>query len=68
VVDSAANNHITTDLENLSIQQPYNGTENVTVGNGSILPITHIGSTSFKTPNSFLHLKDILHSPKPQPT
>jgi hypothetical protein len=41
LADSGANNHITTNLENLSINQPYNGIEVVTVGNGSGLSITH---------------------------
>ncbi len=60
LADSGANNHITANLENLSINQPYNGTEAVTVGNGGGLSITHTGSTSFTTPNAILHLKNIL--------
>jgi hypothetical protein len=63
LADSGANNHITANLENLSIQQPYNGGEAVTVGNGGGLSITHIGSTSFNTPKSTLHLKKILCCP-----
>lgn len=64
LADSGANNHITANLENLSINQPYNGTEAVTVGNGGGLSITHTGSTSFTTPNAILHLKNILWCPQ----
>jgi hypothetical protein len=63
LVDNGANNHITANLENLSIQQPYNGGEAVTVGNGGGLSITHTGFTSFHTPKSTLYLKNILCCP-----
>jgi hypothetical protein len=63
LADSAANNHITADLENLTLQQPYQGTETVTVGNGSGLQIAHTGSSSISTPSSTLQLKNILHCP-----
>jgi hypothetical protein len=58
--DSGANNHITENLENLSINQPYNGNDAVLVGNGGGLSITHTGSTSFKTPKATLHLKNVM--------
>jgi hypothetical protein len=32
-LDSGANNHVTPELANLSLQQPYYGQESVTVGN-----------------------------------
>jgi hypothetical protein len=60
LTDSGANNHITADLENLSIHQPYNGNEAITVGNRGGLSITHTGSISLHTPKTTLHLKDIL--------
>jgi hypothetical protein len=37
--DSAANQHITANLENLSLQQPYSSFEDVAVGNGTGLSI-----------------------------
>lgn len=37
--DSEANAHITADLENLNIQQPFNGQDTAAVGNGLRLPI-----------------------------
>ncbi|KAJ0051593.1 hypothetical protein Pint_01227 [Pistacia integerrima] len=34
-LDSGANNHITSELENLTLQQqPYQGNDKVTIGNG----------------------------------
>lgn len=32
-LDSGANNHLTAELENLALQQPYQGTDSVIVGN-----------------------------------
>ncbi|KAF5455849.1 hypothetical protein F2P56_025384 [Juglans regia] len=45
-LDSGANNHITSELDNLTLQQqPYQGKEQVTVGNGGGLLITNTGPT-----------------------
>lgn len=62
--DSGANQHITSNLENLSLQQPYTGSDNVAVGNGSGLRIHNTGSLQLHTPNSTLHLHNVLHCPK----
>ncbi|RVW62129.1 Retrovirus-related Pol polyprotein from transposon RE2 [Vitis vinifera] len=43
--DSGANQHITANLEHLTLQQPYTGQENVAVGNGQGLSIAHTGAT-----------------------
>jgi hypothetical protein len=62
--DSGANNHITAELDNLTIQQqPYQRGDVVTVGNGGGLHIANTGSASITTPNSNLHLQNILHCP-----
>ncbi|XP_010418735.1 PREDICTED: uncharacterized protein LOC104704325 [Camelina sativa] len=45
LLDSGSTHHIVSDLANLSLHQPYNGGEEVVVGNGAGLPITHTGST-----------------------
>ena len=42
------------------VEQPYTGKEKVVVGNGSSLPITHIGSCS---PTPTLKLNDVLVVP-----
>lgn len=44
LLDSGASHHVTQDLANLSLHQPYDGTEEIVIGDGSSLPITHTGS------------------------
>jgi hypothetical protein len=62
--DSGANAHITSELENLTIQpQPFQGPELVAVGNGAGLNIEHTGSTIIHSSNIPFHLKNILHCP-----
>lgn len=55
--------HITSDLHNLSLHQPYNGGDEVLLGDGSGLAITHTGSTTLPLPSNFLHLDTILCVP-----
>jgi hypothetical protein len=62
--DSAANQHITANLENLSLQQPYSSSEDVAMGNGTGLHIQNTGSMSFHTPQSSFHLFNVLHCPQ----
>jgi hypothetical protein len=61
--DSGANAHITADLEKLSLQQPFNGSDTVAVGNGSGLQIQHTGSTLLRTPQTKFLLTRVLHCP-----
>jgi hypothetical protein len=61
--DSGANAHITSNLENLNIQQPFEGNETVEVGNGLGLTIDNAGSALLHTPKSDFHLNKILHCP-----
>lgn len=44
LLDSGASHHITQDLSNLSLHKPYDGNEEIMIGDGSGLPITHTGS------------------------
>lgn len=46
VLDSGATHHLTSDLANLSMHQPYTGGEEVTIADGSGLPISHTGEGS----------------------
>jgi len=65
-VDSGATNHITSQLNNLSLHAPYNGVDKVIVGNGKNLPISNIGVSHVYTqthPKSVLSLPNILHVP-----
>ncbi|XP_010431011.1 PREDICTED: uncharacterized protein LOC104715290 [Camelina sativa] len=63
LLDSAATHHISSDLANLSLHQPYIGGEEVNVGDGKGLPITHTGSTHLPSPFGPLSIKDVLCVP-----
>jgi hypothetical protein len=65
LADSGANAHITNNMENLYIQQPFEGNDMVEVGNGAALMINNAGSTFFSNPNSLtpFQLKYVLHYP-----
>ena len=63
IFDTGATHHLTSDLANLSMHQPYHGGEEVTIADGSGLPITHTGSGLLPTPSRSLSLKDILYVP-----
>jgi hypothetical protein len=62
--DSAANAHITHDLENLHVQQPFQSPEGIAVGNGSTLAIANTGSAILSSPQSNFQLNHVLHCPK----
>jgi hypothetical protein len=61
LADSGANAHITNELENLSIQEPFQGHDFVAVGNGVGLVIANTGSSTLLSStslNSSFKLKD----------
>ena len=64
-LDSGATNHVTSQLDNLSIKSNYKGKAKLAVGNGSLLTISHIGDSVLHVPSSHSHLKlnNILHVP-----
>ncbi|PNY01136.1 hypothetical protein L195_g024424, partial [Trifolium pratense] len=64
ILDSGANHHITADLNNLSLHSNYEGPDSVTIGDGSGLAISHMGSTHLSTPSTAFHLKNVLCVPK----
>ena len=61
--DSAATNHVTANLNQLSFPQPYGGQDHLTVGNGQNLPITHIGTSLIPSSSSTLQLHKVLWVP-----
>jgi hypothetical protein len=63
--DSSAGSHMTAHSGILSSPRPpsLSGPSSIIVGNGSLLPITSIGSYSFTTPRRSLVLNDVLVSP-----
>jgi hypothetical protein len=65
--DSGANVHITNELENLSIKQPFHQKDTVAVGNGAGLAIENTGSTTLSSLHYKFHLHIVLHCPTLQP-
>ena len=64
LANSGTLDHITANLNNLSIQSQYKGPEQVIVGNGQSLPINHIGNTALHTKYHNFVLKNVLHVPR----
>jgi hypothetical protein len=64
VADSGANTHITNELDNLTLQQPFQSDETVTVGNDAGLAMENFGSSILISANSKFHLKDVLYRPQ----
>ena len=63
LLDSGASHHVTSDLRNLSLHSAYPVAENIQIGDGSGLPITHTGSTTLpSSPQSFV-LNNVLCVP-----
>lgn len=63
LLDSGATHHMTSDLHNLSLHEPYNGGDDVIVANGSPLPITHTGSKLLPSQTRALNLNRVLCVP-----
>jgi hypothetical protein len=63
LLDSGASHTITSDLANLTTHSEYDGTDEVTLGDGSGLEISHIGSLSLKFPKKIFHFPDTLCVP-----
>ena len=63
VLDSGATHHVTNDFEQLHLTTPYNGKDQLHIGDGTALPISHTGNTNIITPSHTLHLNNVLHVP-----
>ena len=63
--DSGATNHLTPDLQNLMAPQEFPGSDQIYMGNGSGLQISHTGYNTFTSPFTFqpLILQNLLHVP-----
>jgi hypothetical protein len=62
--DSAATDHITGDLDKLTMRKNYGGNDQVHVTNGSGMTIKHIGHSAVSTPHRRILLKNALHVPQ----
>ena len=63
IVDSSAYHHITLDLQILSLHSDYGGNENIMIGDGNGIPITHVGSTTIEAPTTICSLDIVLCAP-----
>lgn len=63
LIDSAASHNITGDLANLSVHTEYDGTDEVVIGDGSGLRVSHSGSLVFRSPTRTFKLNDTLCVP-----
>jgi transposase InsO family protein len=61
-MDTGATDHITGELEKLTVRDKYYGGEQVQAANGAGMKIANVGHSQLHSPN--LHLKNILHVPK----
>ncbi|KAJ0981423.1 hypothetical protein J5N97_009678 [Dioscorea zingiberensis] len=61
--DSGATDHITSELDKMSVRDKYQGNDQVQTANGACMPISHIGQTHIPTSNRSLKLQNILHVP-----
>lgn len=62
--DSGATHHVTNSTQNLQSVLPYSGYDSVLVGNGYLLPITHVGSIAIPVISGMLPLNDVLVCPR----
>ena len=56
--------HIHNDLATLSLHIPYNGNDTLTIGDGTSLPISHIGCISLHTPSFSFVVLNALYVPR----
>ena len=63
LLDSGASYHVTNDLSNLALHHPYDGSEEIVIGNGMGIPISHIGSLCLPTASKPLKLNSVLCAP-----
>lgn len=60
-VNSVASHNITNDFSNRTTNSKYNGTNEVVIGDGSSLLISHVGSLKYIFYSYFFHLHDTLY-------
>ena len=62
-MDSGATAYMTANPGNLMSATPVHTPTCITVGNGSSLPITHVGHMSFPSTSTPVHMSNVLVSP-----
>jgi hypothetical protein len=61
--DTGTTDHITSELDKLTVREKYGGVNQVHITSGSGMPISHVGQSAIHTHERYLILKDILHVP-----
>jgi histone deacetylase 1/2 len=61
--DTGASDHITSNLEKLSVLDKYKGNDQIHTASGAGMEISHIGHTVVPTSSKHLHLNNVLHVP-----
>ena len=59
LLDSGASLHVTMDLANLALHSPYDGVDDIVIGNGKGSAITHTGSLSLSSPSTSISLSNL---------
>jgi hypothetical protein len=62
-MNSVATDHITGDLDRLTMHEPYTSTDQIHTANGSGMDITRIGTSFIPTSTCPLILNHVLHVP-----
>jgi hypothetical protein len=62
-MDSGATDHVTGELEKLSVRDKYVGGDQVHTASGVGMRINHVGHTTLHSQTSKIHLNNILHVP-----
>jgi histone deacetylase 1/2 len=61
-MDTGATDHVTGELEKLTVHDKYHGGEQILAANGSGMEIANVGYSRLHSPN--LHLNNVLHVPQ----
>jgi len=62
-MDSGATDHITSELDKLSVRDRYHGGERIHAANGSGMEIAHVGHSTVQSLPHKIHLRNVLHVP-----
>lgn len=62
-IDCGATDHLTSELDRLTVQERYHGKDQVQVANGAGLSISHVGQSIIPGLTRPLYLKNVLHVP-----
>ncbi|KFL90571.1 polyprotein [Acetobacter malorum] len=64
IADIGAASHMTSELANLDLSTPYQGTDTITTASGACLQTSNIGASKLVVPQHSLTLKNVLHVSK----